>query len=505
MSRSRSLVRCWHLITVYCLLITGLTSCSPSTPAPTATLRPIPTLTPTLVVPSPAIPATDTATPGAETLSLPRYKLNVTLDYRRKRLTVDETLVYPNATGETLNDLVLAVMPNIWPSVFKLSKLEVNDAPAKNYKLDGQRLTIQLPASLPPGGTVELFLAYSLLLPEIQPELSTTEVRPQFFGYTDRQQNLVNWYPFIVPRDADGWILHEPWYFGEHLVYDTADFEVNIKHAEAGVRPTIAASAFGEPNGEWTRYTLSNARTFAFSASTEFRRSATNAGNIFVYSYYFPGYESAGEAAALAAADAINVFAERFGPYPHESLTIVMSDFNDGAEFSAFFFLSKGFYRTYDSTRANYLTFISAHETAHQWWFEQVANDQYLEPWLDETLCAYSEHIFYEGKDSPLLSWWWTHRIDAYTPKGYLDIPLNTSFEDDMYRQYVNAVYLRGAQFLDALRNRIGDEAFFAFLRDYLNQFNGKRATADDFFAVLRQHTNTDISDLMNEYFQDQH
>jgi aminopeptidase N len=215
--------------------------------------------------------------------------------------------------------------------------------------------------------------------------------------------------------------------------------------------------------------------------------------------------ESAGEAAAVAAADAIEVFTERFGPYPHESLTIVMSDFNDGAEFSAFFFLSKGFYRSYDSTRANYLTFISAHETAHQWWFEQVANDQYLEPWLDESLCAYSEHIFYEGKDSPLVSWWWTHRVDAYTPHGTMDIPLNTSFEDEMYRQYVNAVYLRGAQFLDALRNRIGDEAFFAFLQDYLNQFKGKRATADDFFAVLRQHTDADISDLMNEYFQTTH
>lgn len=482
-------------------------SCSPSVPAPTATLHAIPTLTPTLEVSTPTVLSPDTPTPDSSTLLLPNphYTLNVTLDYRRKRLTVDETIVYPNATGEALNDLVLAVMPNIWDNVFKLSSLAINDAPAKNYKLDGQRLTIQLPAPLAPDGTVELSLAYSLILPEIQAELSTTKVLPQFFGYTDRQQNLVNWYPFIVPRDADGWILHDPWYFGEHLVYDVADFEVNIKNAEEGVVPIIAASAFGERNGEWTRYTLENARTFAFSASTEFRRSVTNAGNVFVYSYYFPFNEAAGEAAAIAAADAIEVFSQRFGPYPHESLTIVMSDFNDGAEFSAFFFLSKGFYRTYDSTRANYLTFISAHETAHQWWFEQVANDQYLEPWLDEALCAYSEHIFYEQIDWPLLEWWWDVRVNAYTPHGFVDIPLNTSFEDEMYRQYVNAVYLRGAKFLDDLRTRIGDEAFFAFLQDYLNQFKGKRATAEDFFTVLRQHTDTDISDLMNEYFQEQH
>lgn len=485
-----------------------LSSCSSSNSAPTAALYAIPTLTPTVDTSTPTLPAPATPTHIVQTHPLPQYTLNVTLDYRRKRLTVDETILYPNATSETLTDLVLAVAPNTWPSVFKLTRLELNAAPAKNYKLDGQRLTLQLPAPLPPNGTAELSIAYSLILPEIQEELSTTKILPQFFGYTDRQQNLVNWYPFIVPRGADGWILHDPWYFGEHLVYDPADFEVNIKNAEEGIRPTIAASgasAVGEPGGEWARFTLKNARAFAFSASTEFRRSVTNAGNVFVYSYYFPTYESAGEAAALAAADAIEVFSQRFGPYPHESLTIVMSDFNDGAEFSGFFFLSKGFYRTYDSTRANYLTFISAHETAHQWWFEQVANDQYLEPWLDEALCAYSERIFYEQTDPPLLEWWWNTRVDAYTPHGYVDIRLDTKFEDEEYRQYVNAVYLRGARFLDALRTRIGDEAFFAFLRDYLNQFKGKRATAEDFFTVLRQHTDADISDLISEYFQDQH
>ncbi len=481
-----------------------LSSCSPSTSLPpAATPQTLPT--PTALLPASSSTATSivTASPATPTLlPRPRYTLHATLDYRRKKMSVDEIIVYPNATGETLRDLVLAVEPNIWEAVFKLNKLELNQAPAKDYKLDGQRLTIHLPTSLAPNETVELSLAYNLVLPEIDPELSTKEIRPQFFGYTSRQMNLVNWYPFIVPREAGEWILHDPWYFGEHLVYDAADFEVNIKNAEAGVVPVIAASAAGEPNGEWTRYVLENGRTFAFSASTEFKRSVTNAGNVFIYSYYFSLYEPAGKAAALAAADAIEAFTERFGAYPHPTLTIVMSDFNDGAEFSAFFFLSKGFYKSFDSTRANYLTFISAHETAHQWWFEQVANDQYLEPWLDEALCTYSERLFYETTDPPLVQWWWEHRVDAHTPHGYVDIPLNTPFEDDMYRQYVNAVYLRGARFLEALRFRIGDEAFFGFLQDYLNRFQGKRATAEDFFAVLRQHTDADISDLMEEYFQ---
>jgi aminopeptidase N len=58
---------------------------------------------------------------------------------------------------------------------------------------------------------------------------------------------------------------------------------------------------------------------------------------------------------------------------------------------------------------------------------------------------------------------------------------------------------------MEDLRKRMGDEAFFAFLKDYLTHFQGQRASADDFFTLLRQHTDADITDLMHEYFQTQH
>ena len=73
------------------------------------------------------------------------------------------------------------------------------------------------------------------------------------------------------------------------------------------------------------------------------------------------------------------------------------------------------------------------------------------------------------------------------------------------FRTYTNAVYLRGAQFLQALRERIGDDAFFAFLKDYAAQMAGKRATVADFFRILRQHTSVDISDLLSVFFQNPH
>ena len=55
---------------------------------------------------------------------------------------------------------------------------------------------------------------------------------------------------------------------------------------------------------------------------------------------------------------------------------------------------------------------------------------------------------------------------------------------------------------LDDLRKLIGDEAFFAFLQEYVRQQYGRIATANDFFSLLRLHAGVDFSDLQRAYFQ---
>jgi aminopeptidase N len=267
------------------------------------------------------------------------------------------------------------------------------------------------------------------------------------------------------------------------------------------VTPVVAASGPPVENGEWPTYTLTAGRTFAISASTEFLTASAQVGHVTVTSYYLQKlYQGAAEAALNAAAQAVQIFSQRFGPYPHETLAVVMGDFNDGMEFSALFFHSAGLYNLYDGTMNSLVVAVAAHETAHQWWFEQVANDQALQPWLDEALSAYSEHVFYEtASPSSIHQWWWIYRVDLYDPQGWVDIPV---YAGEGFQPYTNAVYFRGAHFLADLRERIGDEAFFGFLQAYVKQEYGKIATADDFFELLRQYAPTDFADIERQYFQ---
>ncbi len=484
-------------LSVLFVLMFLVSSCSAlgpqATPTPAFTETPTATQTPA---------ATVTFTPTATRVPAPAratYTLNTTIDYDAHTVIVDETIVYPNHTGSQLNALVLAAVPNLWPGAFTLTGVSIDGVPTNTWSLDGQRLDIALSSFFQPETVLTINIQYSLVLPFAEQEDPNVS-RPRIFGYTRRQVNLTNWYPFVVPNINGEWVLHEPWFYGEHLVYDAADYEVNLKFSDPANPPIVASSGFPEPGADSTRYTITAARAFALSASREFQVSTLQVGDVTVTSYYFPLSEIGGQAALKATSEGLQLMSQRYGPYPHRSLSLVMADFNDCMEFSGFLYLSRDFYGSlYDGTPGNYLTFVAVHETAHQWWFDQVANDQAQQPWLDEALATYSEKIYYESLYPDLVSWWWVYRSDIYSPQGFVDTPI---YDGQGFRPYTNAAYFRGAHFLEDLRVRIGDEAFFAFIQDYLAQGRGRIMTASDFFRILDTHTSTDYSDLVLQYFQ---
>jgi hypothetical protein len=374
------------------------------------------------------------------------------------------------------------------------------------YTLEDDEMHIPLATPLAPGETLTLQLEYLLNIPPIQDPSNTQ--RPVAYGYTTRQTNIVDWYPYIPPyRPGEGWLAHPHWYFGEHQVFDVADFQVKLTLVEPVKDLVIAASAPAQQDGLTYTYSLENARSFALSASDIYEVNTIHVGNVDVYSYSFPYDKYSNQEVIRNTADALQLYSQLLMPYPHASLSVVEADFLDGMEYDGLYFLSHGFYDLYNGTPEGYLTFIAAHETAHQWWYGLVGNDQALEPWLDEALCTYMERVFYEkvypdyrtDNDQSLVDWWWYYRVNYYEPVGFAD---GTVYDFKNFYAYRNAVYLVGAEFLQDLRNQVGDKAFFAFLSDYAQQEKDKIATSEDFFAILKQHTDADISGLLSEYFQ---
>ncbi|HKZ44302.1 MAG TPA: M1 family metallopeptidase [Anaerolineales bacterium] len=472
-----------------------LAGCSKSTPVPTdlpGEASSTPAITNT-------IEPTKTVTP-AEVLQFSEYTIDLVLDYDSKQAQVNETIRFQNNTGGELTDLVLAVEPNLWADCFSLESISIDGEMITSYELDGQRLTI--PQRMIPKQIVTIAISYELSIPRIEVNDQATIIRTQVFGYTTRQMNLVDWYPFVVPYNpGEGWLLSEPATYGEHLAYESADFEVTI-HLSGESKPVIAASgSLISSDGEGSLYTLEKGRSFALSFSPDYLLKTQEIDGITVQSYYFAGADLGGQAALDATVQALKVYNQNFGPYQHSTLSIVQEETAFSMEYDGLYFLERPLYYGYSGADTDFLPTIAAHETAHQWWFGLVGTDQANQPWLDEALATYSERLFNESISLEKGKWWYLARLSLAESKDCpIDISIYGFYEFGCY--YTESVYMRGGLFMQALRDLVGDQVFLPFLKDFATRFAHQRASTSDFFDVLREHTDMDLSAINLEYFK---
>ena len=315
---------------------------------------------------------------------------------------------------------------------------------------------------------------------------------------TDRGAVFINWYPFIVPyQEGEGWIIHPPWVAGEHLVYPSADFfvEISVDNHEL----ILAGPAIPKVSDHTFIYELFNAREFSWAVSQEYEVLTDVIEGVPVIVFVFPEHLESGEFILETMTQAVNVFQSLFGPYPYHSLSLIEIDFGDGMEATGLFFMGDAFFKRFDGTPENHLTTISVHETSHQWWYGLVGNDQAIEPWLDEALATYSELLFYEQVYPELVEWWWDFRVDRFTLLWEMSGEIYDYYN---FTTYVNGVYLKGAKFFDELRQEMGDEAFFDALRAYIVAGRNQIMAGEDLLSIFEESSQVDLNPIIEEYFQ---
>jgi aminopeptidase N len=305
-----------------------------------------------------------------------------------------------------------------------------------------------------------------------------------------------DWYPILVPYVAgQGWQTWRYWPVGDPVISRIADFDVRIRTAPEVV---VAAPGFVGATGNERRYQLNQARAFAFLASPDYVRYVGSAVGIPVQVYVTSRYQQVGPVLVQVVEQSLALFSELYGPYPYEEFVLAENGFLTAMEYSAIVSLSGFAFDAYDGTAESLLVAITAHEVAHQWWYGSVGNDQINEPWLDESLAMMSELLFYERYYPALVDWWWWYRVERWNPTGAVDV---TIYDYSTSEGFVHNMYGQAAYFLFDLRERMGDEAFRAFLRTYYQQNGLQFATRDDFFAAVQASTAVDISDLRAQYF----
>lgn len=119
-----------------------------------------------------------------------------------------------------------------------------------------------------------------------------------------------------------------------------------------------------------------------------------------------------------------------------------------------------------------------AHEVAHQWFYGIVGNDQYNDPFLDESLTAFSEQRFHKS-----------YRCNLASPLDGRTHGLGTGMDywEDHPEEYQQTIYRGGACALTVLRRDIGVKAFDRALRAYVYENGDDIARVDDFLEAVRE------------------
>jgi hypothetical protein len=354
-------------------------------------------------------------------------------------------------------------------------------------------MIIPLDTPLRPGEQIEFVHDFELYMPN----------RAGTFGQTDHQLNLSYWFPMIPPRTEEGWDYYEislvnSQFIGENFFFENADFNVRLDFTDRAENMKVAAGVLPREEDGALLYEMRLGRTFTLSISDVYVIAEREVFGTKVLSYTYPEEASAGEAAADLAVETIKLFTEYYGPVMRDLVTIVEADFEHNMEFDGLIFISRGIFMFYNGTPETNLTIITPHEVSHQWFYSLVGNNQAMEPWLDESIATYSEALFYEHYYPELVSWWWANRVDGHQPSGYVD---NSIYLEAGYEAYRNSVYLNGAHFIQDLRDAIGDQAFFDFIKAYAQEYRYQIASSEDFFSTLSRHTNEDLTTLFEEYF----
>jgi aminopeptidase N len=209
--------------------------------------------------------------------------------------------------------------------------------------------------------------------------------------------------------------------------------------------------------------------------------------NVPIFLYLYPKDRDHGIKDFRRAAQMLEFYTNLIGPYPYEKLALVESSTRfGGMENSSNIFFDE---KTVDGTGK--IEGTVAHEIAHQWFGDAVTESDWHHLWLSEGFATYFGHLFFERADGrdKFLSLMRTDREIVLSSSRANPRPIHDTSIKDLFQLLNRNNYQKGGWVLHMLRHLLGDEKFFAGVREYYRSHRGGNALTEDFeHAMERQY-----------------
>lgn len=190
----------------------------------------------------------------------------------------------------------------------------------------------------------------------------------------------------------------------------------------------------------------------------------------------------------------MKLFIDLFGPYPLSSgYTVVVTDDDLEIPLEAQGISIFGANHCSGTRRSERLI---AHELAHQWFGNSVTVRRWRDIWLHEGFACYAEWLWSEHSGGRSADDWARHYHHQLA-----DLPQDLLLADPGPRDmFDDRVYKRGALTLHVLRSQIGDEKFFALLRDWTARHRHSTAFTDDFTGLAANYADESLRPLWDAW-----
>jgi aminopeptidase N len=409
-------------------------------------------------------------TPGSAGLGDPFFPNggNGGYDVSHYGLTLDYTPATNNLTGSaviTANATQNLSRFNLDLRGFSISRLLVNGAPASHARAGEHELVITPAAGLRAGRSFTVTIDYAGI--------------PQVV--TDPDESIEGW----VPTDDGAFVVGEPqgspaWYPVNDTPRDKATFDFSVA-VPAGL--TVMANGVlvsnkthgGKTTWVW-RETDPMAPYLATATLGRFDLTISKVGNIPSYVAIDPTLPSGNVFRKLP--EIVQFYESIYGPYPFNAVGSIADDAP-----AVGYALETQTKPVYDSMPDETTV---AHELSHMWYGDSVTLTLWPDMWLHEGFATWSEWIWSEhsGKKTAQKIFDGLYKTPASDTAFWTPPPGNPG---DPAHLFDGTVYDRGGMTLQALRQKIGDFAFFQIMRGWAAQNRYGNVTTPQFVALAEQ------------------
>lgn len=425
------------------------------------------------------------------------YTMTLVYEPSTRSLAGEMTVQLENRTESAWETVEFQLWPNAFREGAKYLPVSETYAPAVYYKgasfggitltgieggearvvgEDENILEVTPPAPVYPDERVTLTMRFTVLLPEIEHRL----------GVGQKTVNLGNFYPILCAWGEEGFCEHVYACCGDPFVSGVADYDVtfslpasyHVAHTGTGTRT--------EENGLATYHVRAeDVRDFAMVCSEQFTVHTAESSGIPVIYYALDDADPSGT--LQTACESLSYYADTFGAYEYPAYTVVETGFPyGGMEYPMLSLIA-------DDLPATEVPIVVAHETAHQWWYAMVGSDQYHEAWQDEGLAEYSAALFFEAYPEYGRTYADMVAASESAYRAYYSVSAQLSRGETAMRRdltdytgdyaYRSLAYDKGVILFDRLRQTVGEERFFAAIKDYARAYKGEIAPPEALIA----------------------